>query len=294
MSPSHRWPHQHTKALIVDYLQAHPTGQFADLTRGVLQLAIARQLLHDPRRPGQMTTISTQHTLTPDDRREFEERTREILWELLVQGLLVFGSDTGNPNWPFYRLTTRGRSAIEARPPQPYDPDSFIASFREAVPDADEVVREYLEEAVQTFNVSCFKAAAVMLGAASERLVLVLFEALLETAPSDPKHVLRRAEGALGINEKFTAMKSYLDSMLESKALPRARFKDTVVRHLPGIYDLIRVQRNAAGHPDAVGRVDPDAIFIDLRLFSEYCRRTHELVSFIKDLFRADPPGSRP
>jgi hypothetical protein len=43
----------------------------------------------------------------------------------------------------------------------------------------DPVARSYLVEALKTYNAGCFKATAVMAGAASERLVLRLRDALV-------------------------------------------------------------------------------------------------------------------
>lgn len=98
---------------------------------------------------------------------------------------LVFGMDNANPAWPFYRVTDHGAAPLKNAAPQPYDPDGFLALFRKTVGAIDPVVDEYVVEAVQAFNAGCVRSAADMLGCASEKLVLLLCEAL-ETSIADP------------------------------------------------------------------------------------------------------------
>jgi hypothetical protein len=65
-----------------------------------------------------------------------------------------------------------------------HDPDEFIAYFDKICPTVDRSVRGYLIEAVASFNAGCVRSAAVMLGCASEKLLLLLCDAL-EGAISD-------------------------------------------------------------------------------------------------------------
>jgi CHASE3 domain sensor protein len=58
----------------------------------------------------------------------------------------------------------------------PHDPDGYLNDFQRAVPSADPVIREYLSESLQCFRRDLNRAAAVMLGAASEQAVLRLIE----------------------------------------------------------------------------------------------------------------------
>ena len=85
--------------------------------------------------------------------------------------------NASNAEWPWYRLTERGRAAVASGAPQPYDPDGFIGFFDKKNPAADHVLRDYVIEAVKAFNVGCLKASAVMLGCASEKCILLLLDA---------------------------------------------------------------------------------------------------------------------
>jgi len=110
------------------------------------------------------------------------EAVRQLLLQLLVQGLPVWGCDDINPNWLFYGVTDYGQSILKREGARLHDPDGFLKESATTNPQADSAVLDYLEEAVRAFNSDCHKAAAVMLGCASEQLVLVLHEAFPQAA----------------------------------------------------------------------------------------------------------------
>lgn len=157
--------HQIVHPMVLEVLSRLPSGQFADLHHAVKDLA-------------------SQHGFSAHEN-VVAERVRESMWQCLVQGLLLFGMDASNQTWPFYKLTEHGRRVIQQGAPQPYDPDGFLTHFKRAVPQADPTAYSYLEEAVATFNHACPRAAAVMLGCASEKIILVLIDAL-DNAIADP------------------------------------------------------------------------------------------------------------
>ncbi len=55
---------------------------------------------------------------------------------------------------------------------------------------------------------------------------------------------------------------------------------ETVASELPSGYEILRRCRNAGGHPDVPGDVDADTVFLNLRSFTEYARRTNELIAY--------------
>ena len=79
-------------------------------------------------------------------------------------------------------------------------------------------------------------------------------------------------------------MKDRLDKMVAAKRLPR-ELADTVRGTLDIGFNLVREQRNAAGHPEIVGQHDPDSVFISLRFTSDYVARVGALI----DHFGANP-----
>lgn len=275
--------YQQTRSLLLEHLKAAPQGQYTTAWDSVLYLAWKKGFLPGVSAPPSATSVTS---FVVGERREIvAEDVRQLLWSFLVQGIVVFGLDGNNPNWPFYRLTPHGKKVVDGQKPQPYDPDGFLAEFKRAVPSADPVVFEYLDEALRTFNHGCPRAAAVMLGAASEKLVLVLHEAF-GTAIADPTKKAKFEKDSAkswAISNKYAVLRDRLDLMVDGKKL-KGEHADTVSGSLGGGFDLIRRTRNTAGHPEAPGDVDLDTLFLHLRIFTEYARRMAALI----DHFRAN------
>jgi len=65
-------------------------------------------------------------------------------------------------------LTKRGREWVDGQEPIPELPAEYLTALQRMVPNLDEVVREYVVEGLGSFEHDRFRAAAVMIGAASE------------------------------------------------------------------------------------------------------------------------------
>jgi len=203
---------------------------------------------------------------------------QQYLWQLLAQSVLVWGSNSANPSYPFYRLTEYGRSVVtEGAIAQPYDPEGFLAEFKAVVPDPHPVISDYLEEAVRAFNSGCHRSAAVMLGCASEKAILSLHDAFHAAIQDDvAREKFEKDSRGISIHGKYQTLKRRLDQMVANKTLPQ-ELRETVGSELPAGFELIRRCRNEAGHPEAGGRADQNTVFMNLRTFIEYARRVTEL-----------------
>jgi hypothetical protein len=60
--------------------------------------------------------------------------------------------------------------------------------------------------------------------------------------------------------------------------LPRELSED-LESQFDGIFNLIRVTRNDAGHPTG-RKIDRDVAFVNLRLFPIYCKRIYGLIDY--------------
>jgi hypothetical protein len=117
------------------------------------------------------------------------------------------------------------------------------------VPNLDEVVREYIVEGLGTLEHDRFRAAAVMVGAASEKALYMLAEKMMD-AISTPKRkakftaALRRRD----LTELFDQMRNALE---QANNLPGRPFEvfDGGQDHLVSLIKAVQVQRNNAVHP---------------------------------------------
>jgi hypothetical protein len=146
-------------------------------------------------------------------------------------------------------LTKRGREWVDAQEPIPELPAEYLNALQRMVPALDEVVREYVVEGLGSFEHDRFRAAAVMIGAASEKALYMLAEKMLD-AISTPKWkenfntALKRRDLA----ELFERMK---DALRHANNLPGRPFEifDGGHDHLVSLIRAVQVQRNNAVHP---------------------------------------------
>jgi len=272
------FPHQMTRSLLLEYLKGKSGGQYLNVVEGVVTLAAEKGIIPCDGPPQHRRVLNL---LARPDEWRIHEDIRQLLWQLIVQGVLVPGKDKNNQEWPWFTVTEYGKQVVAAQKPQPYDPDGFLEEFRRQNPNANPVVLDYLEEGVRAFNYGCFKAAAVMIGAASEKAILLLkdqFEANI-TDGAKKAAFEKDCKKSWAVTNQYRVLKDRLDKMADAKKLTRD-LSETVAAELPGCFEMIRRQRNAAGHPDIVARHDPDSVFLNLRMMSEYMRGVHALIEY--------------
>lgn len=206
----------------------------------------------------------------PALRRVEDRRFREILWQLINQGILVQGLDSSNPQWPFLSLTEWGEEYVRGDGADVYDPDGYLAAVGQTHP-LDDVERRYLSQAAAAFRADLADATAVMLGGASEHLLLTLAEAIADADATATKIKKAIDAPALALLREAQA---YLTA--RRKALPR-RLQETLDTTFVGVASVIRSSRNDAGHP-ALPHVERDDVFILLRLFPTYREWVHAVI----------------
>jgi len=209
---------------------------------------------------------------------------QEVIWSFIIEGLLIPGLDDSNQGWPFLRLTAYGQRCIEEHQILPHDPEGYLTDFQRSVPSADPVIQEYLTEALQCFLRDLHRACAVMLGAASEKAILLLIESYAESIadPNKKMQVKGQIEKAPSIFRKYEAFEKGFANIKAKLPRQLAENADSLLR---GIFDLIRNSRNDAGHPASGILISRDSNYSHLRLFIPYCKRIYELILW----FAANP-----
>jgi hypothetical protein len=220
------------------------------------------------------------------DGRQFLDRgdsalVTEVIWSLIVQGILVPGLDDSNQGYPFLRLTEYGKQCVTEERVLPHDPDGYLREFHKSAPAADSTVSEYLTEGLQCYIRGLYRASAVMLGGASEQAVLLLIDRFGQSIrdSTDRERFVSEIEKAPSIFRKFGIFEKRFITVKDRMPKQLTDNLDTLLR---GIFDLIRGSRNDAGHPASERRVDRDAIYSHLRLFIPYCQRIYELIGWFE------------
>ncbi len=210
-------------------------------------------------------------------RGDAEEQVLLTLWHDLVRtGHIAWGLNVTNPNPPFCHLTDQGRKMLEHYSRDPANPDGYLSYLRGCAP-LTPIAESYIVEALNTYNSGCYKATAVMVGGASESLILHLRDGLVKRM-QDLSHNI-----PLGLNDwRIKRVLDSIESIIASKksTLPRP-LADAFDAYYSAFTGQIRIVRNDAGHPQSVDPVSQDMVHASLLIFPELAKLVHELQSWI-------------
>ena len=206
---------------------------------------------------------------------------QDILWELMIQGVIAPGLNINNPNLPFFHITEYGGKVISAGKYLPHDPTGYLDRFRGEVMNPDPVVMSYLSESLECFSRGNLVASVVMLGIASERMFLLLCNALLDSL-SDPKEKAEFGK-TLDLNAIKPKMGWVLDKIQSLQRGSPRPLSDNVNIMLVTIFDFIRCQRNDLGHPqDSPPNVTLEDAYVNLRVFPSYCGMANQVINYLQ------------
>lgn len=203
-----------------------------------------------------------------------------IIWDLIAERILTPVHDASDRGWPFLTLTSFGQDVISQSAPHYYDPEGYITYLKDMAPNLDSVVEQYIFEGLNCFKRQLFFASAVMLGAAAEKAVLLLLEAIAKSLP-DPqrkKEAEQLLEGGRlpAIYDKITAT---LTPLTKKGAIPYS-VHEGCIEHLMSLFEMIRVQRNDAVHPVA-GPVNRDKVFLSLHTLPVALQLVYKLIGWL-------------
>jgi hypothetical protein len=251
------------RELMLEALRRESGTQSVTLQNSIAAIAADRGLLGQ-REPGHQP---------PSLPREHWETFRDVLWGLIVEGVVAFGKDSSNTDWPWLSLTRYGREVVASEGPTPNDPQGYLGALSADRP-LDSTELRFASQALQAYLRNLPDAAAVMLGAAAEHLLTLVLLEIAANYPSDAEKVYKAVAGP--------ASKSlaYLSGWVAS----RASMLPVLMEHqreiaLGGIGQLIRLTRNEAGHPSG-GSVTRDVAFAMLQMYRSY----REWLSLLRDL----------
>ncbi len=205
---------------------------------------------------------------------------RTAVSELVTAGMLVWGqsayAQVSGP--PHLQVTEFGQRCLRNGPPNVYDPEGYLRRLLASVPLLDPIAREYLEEALTCLHRACYRACAVMLGGASETVMLRTIEVLRDAfqTPQRRSAFERAAIEPLGIAARFRAFRGEIQGL----GLPLP-LRDNVTIRLDAIFTLIRGARNDAGHPN-ITSITREAAYEHLLLFPGYCETAYELMAHLQ------------
>ena len=164
----------------------------------------------------------------------------------------------------------------------PSDPQLYLKYLSERVT-VDEFTEAYISEALVTFNSDCHKSSAVMIGLATECLILRLRDVL------DRYLSAINATAPTGLNDwKMKHVREAMSAYLEAQKvhMPRAlqkSFTSAWSKYL----SLLQGVRHDAVRPNRMDEVTRERIRNSLKVFVEFARLVSAIESWIEDRVRA-------
>lgn len=210
-----------------------------------------------------------------------QNSVREVIWSLIIQGIIVPGvpNQVGNAGLPSFTITEWGKKCLSENEYLPYDASLYIEKLKSEIPTIDSDILLYLKESLCAFRSGVYLSSAVMTGVAAERTLLILRTAV-EKALSSParKQKFTTSTSDKPIKRVYDEIWKRIEPVQEQLAGNLG--KEDVKAELSGIFDLIRKTRNDAGHP--TGRViSRDEAFGILLLFPLYCKTAYGAMAWL-------------
>jgi hypothetical protein len=200
--------------------------------------------------------------------------------ELFRTGLLAWGLNLSNPDPPFFHVTERGHQALANLMRDPSNPAGYLRHLA-SIAALDAVAMSYLQEALECYVAGLYKAAAVMVGAASESIILDLRNLTVKKLASLAKPIPK------GLQD--WRMKSVSDSLRafcdEHKSQMKRELRESFEAYWAALAQQIRTVRNDAGHPTSVDPVTSDTVHASLLIFPELARLANNISRWVGDDF---------
>lgn len=264
-------PFEELKHIILECIKKQGGSfEFKNFCNAVGAYAVKSGIVADPNPSGH------QAIYYPLQKRD-EDRVREILWDLIIERVLTIGAYSGD-TWPWLSVTDYGKKAIASNPPAPNDSSGYLTRIKNEIPQLDPIIETYLIESVRTYSINQLLSSTITLGCASEKALMVLIDTFRQTFKDSSK----KAAFSKKVDDKF--IKTQFDEF--DKAIRHIltqmpyELRENYTNTLTGVFQMIRYNRNAAGHPTGK-QVDKDTLFANLQVFIPYCKYIYELKDYL-------------
>ncbi len=269
------------RALVLEVLAKTPQTQVVNTINDVERLVVEHDLFpssDDCQHRGIDYHYYQEKQLNPNDKLTISE----IIWDLILERIVTPGFDASNPNFPFFRLTVFGQNCISQSAPHYYDPEGYMEFLRNIVQHLDPIIEQYIFEGLNCFRRQLFFASAVMIGAAAEKAILLLLQAISDSMsnPSSKRKTSQLLDRP-NLPEIFDTIIKTVNSLIKTKTIPYSVHQGCT-EHLISLFEMIRVQRNDAIHP-ITGQVDKTKVFLSLQTLPIALESINKLIEWFEN-----------
>jgi len=162
----------------------------------------------------------------------------------------------------------------------PADFEALPNDLRTRVPDCDDVILWFFDECLQCLRGGSPAAAAFLLGAASEKSILLLIDSYASAIPDEGSRRLfqQRVGKNKAISGKYDEFRqSFRSGLIQPSELELTHDLDT---YLGGAFQFYRLTRNDIGHPHKIPETSRTLVISQLGQFIIYLDRVYKLKRF--------------
>jgi len=196
--------------------------------------------------------------------------------DLFRTGYLAWGLNITNPKPPFFHVTENGRRALASLSRDPGNPAGYLRHLS-TIATLNPIANSYLKEGLDCYVAGLYKAAAVMIGGATESVILELRDITVQKLNTLGKSILKNLTD-WKIKTVSDALHNFLDS---NKKRFTPELRDEFEAYWMAFAQQIRTVRNDAGHPTSVDPVTSDTVHASLLIFPELAKLAAKLRTWI-------------
>jgi len=231
--------------------------------------SVLRRLIFDALRKNPQTHV---HAIENEIRQVAEEYERhdvlslhEIVWDLLVQGILAPGKNSLNLNLPFVHVTEAGAAYLDDGTIEVYDPEGYVARLAAQTEHRISLsVMAEAREALLCFLAGRYAASLSMLA----RGVEALFDEILVAAGTQVTDPLAPCD-----------RRGVVANALGCANLP-AETAEHVTVCLDDLHAIVRTLRDPSSRPK-VATLNRDTVLARLLMFPNQCRIAYDVIALL-------------
>ncbi len=201
--------------------------------------------------------------------------------DLFRTGYLAWGLNITNPNPPFFHVTEIGRRTLASLSRDPGNPAGYLRHLA-SIAKLNPIAHSYLIEGLECYVAGLYKAAAVMVGGATESIILELRDTTVQKLTSLSKSIPKNMND-WRVKTVSDALHNFLDGQ---KAQFGPELRDEFEAYWAAFAQQIRAVRNDAGHPTSVDPVTPDSVHASLLIFPEITKLADKLKTWVTNDFK--------
>jgi hypothetical protein len=201
-------------------------------------------------------------------------KIQEIVWDLLVQGVLAPGKNSLNLNLPFFHVTEYGEECLQSGDIILQDYDRYLHDLEASIDEPlDQTIRTYVHGAQKAFLSGNYLATMVLLSSAAKQAIDLLDDLLTDKSQNEPDRQHTSQEKLYAAQESLSS----LDLTNERR--------DQIALHLEGLQNLMGHTQDGNGRTRALS-IERQTAKSALLVFPTYLKSVYYLIERLESRYR--------